>query len=212
MRSNAAARSLGCGPGERVSVLVVDDDEGSRQMISALLEQAGYAPVAVASGVDALRVAADEHPRVVILDVCLPGMSGYEVCRQLRERFGEGMPVLFVSGVRKESFDRVAGLLIGGDDYLGKPFAADELIARVRRLARRSSHLAPSLAASLTPREREVLRLLAGGLEQGEIAGQLFISQKTVATHIDHVLQKLGVHTRAQAVALTYREDLLVEA
>jgi len=212
MRFKAAAGHPGREPGDRVPILVVDDDEGCRQTISALLEHAGYAPLAVASGEAALRIAAAKQPRVVILDVCLPDMSGYEVCRQLRERFGDSLPVLFVSGVRKESFDRVAGLLIGGDDYIGKPFASDELIARVRRLARHSPSLAPSLASRLTARELEVLRLLAGGLDQGAIARQLFISPKTVATHIDHVLQKLGVHTRAQVVALAYREDLLVQA
>jgi DNA-binding NarL/FixJ family response regulator len=146
----------------------------------------------------------------VIVDVCLPDLSGYEVCRQLKERFGEGLPVLMVSGHRTESFDRVAGLLIGADDYLAKPFAADELLARVRGLVRRSPSLAPSLASKLTAREMEVLQLLARGLDQDDIAGRLFISRKTVATHIDHILQKLGVRTRAQAVAFAYREDLLV--
>jgi DNA-binding NarL/FixJ family response regulator len=192
------------------SILVVDDDEAFREAITGTLERAGYAPTAVARGEDGLRVARSEQPRLVILDVCLPDLSGYEVCRQLKDRFGDGLPVMFVSGVRTESFDRVAGLLIGADDYLGKPFAADELLARVRRLIRQTASIAPSLASKLTPRELEVLRLLANGRGQDEIAQQLFISRKTVATHIEHVLQKLGVRTRAQAVALAYREDLVV--
>jgi DNA-binding NarL/FixJ family response regulator len=196
----------------RIPILVVDDDEAFREAITGILERAGYASIAVAKAEDGLRAAISEQPRLVILDVCLPDLSGYEVCRQLKDRFGDGLPVLFVSGVRTESFDRVAGLLIGADDYLGKPFAADELLARVRRLIRHSTSLAPSVASRLTPREMEVLRLLAHGLGQDEIARQLFISRKTVATHIEHVLQKLGVRTRAQAVALAYREDLLVGA
>ena len=60
-----------------------------------------------------------------MLDVQLPGMSGYEICRELRDEFGEGLPILFVSGFRTESLDRVAGLLVGADDYLVKPFAPD---------------------------------------------------------------------------------------
>jgi DNA-binding NarL/FixJ family response regulator len=193
-------------------ILIVDDDEVFGEAITGILQRAGYAPITVARGEDGLRVARSEQPRLVILDVCLPDLSGYEVCRQLKDRFGDGLPVLFVSGVRTESFDRVAGLLIGADDYLGKPFAADELLARVRRLMRQTASLAPSLASRLTPRELEVLRLLANGMGQDEIAGQLFISRKTVATHIEHVLQKLGVRSRAQAVALAYREDLVVSA
>jgi DNA-binding NarL/FixJ family response regulator len=196
----------------RPTILVVDDDEAFREAMTGILDRAGYVPVAVAKGEDGLRVARSEQLRLAILDVCLPDLSGYEVCRQLKDRFGDGLPVLFVSGVRTESFDRVAGLLIGADDYLGKPFAADELLARVRRLIRQTASLAPSLASRLTPREMEVLRLLANGIGQDEIARQLFISRKTVATHIEHVLQKLGVRTRAQAVALAYREDLVVVA
>ncbi len=196
----------------RTRILVVDDDEGFRDAMTGILESAGYEPITVAGGEDGLRAARSERPRLVILDVCLPDLCGYEVCRQLKDGFGDGLPVLFVSGVRTESFDRVAGLLIGADDYLGKPFAADELLARVRRLVRHTWSLAPSLASRLTPREMEVLRLLADGIGQDEIARQLFISRKTVATHLEHVLQKLGVRTRAQAVALAYREDLLVAA
>jgi DNA-binding NarL/FixJ family response regulator len=193
-------------------ILIVDDDEDFGEAITGILERAGYAPITVARGEDCLGVARSEQPRLVILDVCLPDLSGYEVCRQLKDRFGDGLPVLFVSGVRTESFDRVAGLLIGADDYLGKPFAADELLARVRRLIRHTTSMAPSLASRLTPRELEVLKLLANGMGQDEIARDLFISRKTVATHIEHVLQKLGVRSRAQAVALAYREDLLIGA
>jgi DNA-binding NarL/FixJ family response regulator len=193
-------------------ILIVDDDAVFAEAITGILQRAGYAPIAAPRGEDGLGVARSGQPRLVILDVCLPDLSGYEVCRQLKDRFGDGLPVLFVSGVRKESLDRVAGLLIGADDYLAKPFAADELLARVRRLIRHTTAVAPSLASRLTPRELEVLRLLANGMGQDEIARDLFISRKTVATHIEHVLQKLGVRSRAQAVALAYREDLVVSA
>jgi DNA-binding NarL/FixJ family response regulator len=196
----------------RAPILVVDDDEVFREAITGILQRAGYAAITAANGEDGLLAARSEQPRLVILDVCLPDLSGYEVCRQLKDRFGDGLPVLFVSGVRTESFDRVAGLLIGADDYLGKPFAADELLARVRRLVRNTTVLAPTLASKLTPRETEVLRMLANGMGQEEIAEQLFISRKTVATHIEHVLQKLGVRSRAQAVALAYRDDLVIRA
>jgi DNA-binding NarL/FixJ family response regulator len=195
----------------RPPILIVDDDVFG-EAITGILERAGYAPIMVRRGDQGLDIARSEQPRLVILDVCLPDLSGYEVCRQLKDRYGDGLPVLLVSGVRTESFDRVAGLLIGADDYLGKPFAADELLARVRRLIRHTTSMAPSLASRLTPRELEVLRLLANGMGQDEIARDLFISRKTVATHIEHVLQKLGVRSRAQAVALAYREDLVVGA
>jgi DNA-binding NarL/FixJ family response regulator len=195
---------------ESAPILIVDDDDDFREALKGILERAGFAVAEANRGQDGLQLARSELPRLVILDVCLPDLSGYEICRQLKDRFGDRMAVLFVSGLRTESFDRVAGLLIGADDYLGKPFAADELLARVRRLVRHTVPIAASLASKLTPRELEVLRMLADGLAQDEIARDLFISPKTVSTHIEHILQKLGVRTRAQAVALAYREDLLV--
>jgi DNA-binding NarL/FixJ family response regulator len=97
---------------------------------------------------------------------------------------------------------------VGADDYIVKPYAADELLTRVRNLVRRSRPLAPDVAATLTRREREVLRLLVEGLRSEEIARRLFISRKTVGTHIENILRKLGVRSQAQAIALAYRRQL----
>ena len=188
-------------------ILIVEDDAGVRGLLTELLEGAGYATRCAQTGEEGLALARAERPALVILDVSLSGLSGYEVCRALRDDLGERLAIMFVSGARTESFDRVAGLLVGADDYLPKPFAPDELLARVRALLRRSA--APAAAESLTRREREVLGLLAAGLERSEIARQLVISPKTVGTHVEHILGKLGVHTQAQAVARAYREGLV---
>jgi DNA-binding NarL/FixJ family response regulator len=119
------------------------------------------------------------------------------------------VPIVFMSGERTESFDRAAGLMLGADDYLMKPFLNEELLARVRGLLRRTIPSPRFLADNLTARELEVLRLLAGGLTQADIASQLLISGKTVGTHIEHILMKLDVPSRAQAVAVAYRENLV---
>ena len=192
------------------TVFVVDDDENERQLVISLLERAGYETMGFETGEDALLAVATEPPALVILDVKLPGISGYEVCREFKDAFGRSLPVIFVSGIRVEPFDRAAGLLVGADDYVVKPFDPDEFLARVRK------HLAPRARVTevlltadvLTPRELEVLRLLADGLTQADIAERLVISPKTVATHIQHVLEKLGVHSRAQAVAAAHRYGL----
>ena len=192
------------------SVLVVEDDEGQRQLITSLLERAGYATAAAASGEEALLAVSSGQPALVIVDVKLPGMSGYEVCRALKDAFGPELPVLFVSGVRTEAFDRTAGLLVGADDYIVKPFDPGEFVARVRTRVPPPGRATEAKAASetLTPRELDVLRHLADGLNQGEIAERLVISPKTVATHIQHILAKLGVHSRAEAVAAAHRLGL----
>lgn len=188
-------------------ILVAEDDEGYRTFLVSALEAGGFSARAVSSGTAALAAGRSGRLAAALLDVNLPGLSGYEVCRGLREEHGPELPILFLSGERTESFDRVAGLLIGADDYMVKPAAEDELLARVRALVRRSPARAP--LNGLTPRELDVLRLLADGLRQAEIARVLVISPKTVGTHIEHVLSKLGVHSRAEAVALAYRHDLV---
>jgi two-component system, OmpR family, response regulator len=120
------------------SVLVVDNDPPFRAFVRDLLERAGFDVVEAADGEAALSVAALHRPELVLLDVCLPRASGYEVCRELRDRFGDSLGIIFVSGERMESIDRVSGLLLGADDYLAKPFDLDELLARLRALHRRS--------------------------------------------------------------------------
>ena len=187
------------------SILIAEDDHGLRQLVAELLVGAGYAVREAASGEHALELAREEPPAVALLDVRLPGISGYEVCRVLKGTLGAAVPVMFMSGERTEAFDRVAGLYLGADDYLTKPFAPDELVARVHALARRSPGRAPS---TLTSRELEVLWLLADGLSQAEIARRLVISPKTVGTHIEHIFLKLGVRSRAQAVAVAFRGEL----
>jgi DNA-binding NarL/FixJ family response regulator len=191
----------------RAKVLVVDDDEGCRELISTLLGRAGFTTVMAANGAEAMESARRHLPGIVLLDVRLPDVSGYEICHQLREEFGNRLAIVFLSGERTEAFDLAAGLLIGADDYVIKPFSADELLARLRRrLPRRE---ASSEAFDLTKRELQVLGLLSAGRSQKEIATDLIISSKTVAAHVQHILGKLGVHSRTQAVAQAYRRGML---
>jgi DNA-binding NarL/FixJ family response regulator len=196
-------------------ILVADGDDVLRARITRLLGRIGCSTIEAADGRQALEAANRGRPALVLLEVNLPEVSGYEVCRELRERFGHELSIIFLSGDRTETYDRVAGLLLGADDYIVKPFDEGELLARVRRSLR---HLksAPrtvgagstSEIASLTAREREVLKLLAGGVNQTDIAGKLVISPKTVGTHIQRILGKLGVHSRAQAVVLAHEQGL----
>jgi two-component system, NarL family, nitrate/nitrite response regulator NarL len=190
-------------------ILVVDGDPAAAKEIAELLGGVGLEARTESSGEDAIAVAGERRPQAVLLEVRLPGVSGYEVLRKLRRRYGEQLPIMFVSGERVEPFDRVAGLLLGADDYVVKPFAPDELIARVLRLVVRSASDDEALGTKLTRREEEVLHLLASGLTQKEIARQLVISSSTVASHIEHILEKLGVHSRAQAVALAHRSGFV---
>jgi DNA-binding NarL/FixJ family response regulator len=188
-------------------ILVVDSEETSRALMCALLSGAGHEPAGLAGGEQALEEARRDAALLVILEVELPDVCGYHVCRALRDEFAEGVSIVFISATRTESFDRVAGMLLGADDYLSKPIAPDEFLARIGRLVDRSA--STSVASSLTGRETEVLRLLADGLTQKEIAHRLLISGKTVGTHIEHIFSKLGVSNRLQAVAVAHRQNLV---
>jgi DNA-binding NarL/FixJ family response regulator len=190
-------------------VLVADADDSARTKLASLLQTAGYPVVEAATGEEALAAARDTNPCAALLEIPLGGLSGYEVCRTLQENLGASVPVMFVSGVRTESYDRVAGLLVGASDYLVKPYAPDELLTRVRNLLRRSRPLPAAIFEKLTRREREVLQLLADGFRQDEIAQRLFITKKTVGAHVVNVLRKLGVRSQAQAVAMAYRGELV---
>ena len=194
-------------------ILIVDDDETFRASVASLLDRAGYATLEVDTGEGALMTARGERPALVLLDVSLPDISGYEVCHELRDELGEDLPIIFVSGEKVEPVDRAVGLLIGADDYVIKPFDADEFLARIRRAIVRShpERASPTIPRELdlTKRELEVLEALAEGRTGVEIAAKLVISPKTVGSHVQRILAKLGVHSRAHAIALAYQSGLL---
>ena len=201
------------------TILIVDHDDTARLSAVSVAVRLGYEARAVENAELLLERLDGDRPALAIVEVELPGsLSGLEVLRELHERFGDDLPVILVSADRTTALDRTSGLMLGADDYLVKPFDFGELLARVRRSLRR----APSSNGkrngngngkptdlSLSPREREILGLLASGKTQREIASSLVLSPKTVATHIQHLLSKLGVHSRAQAVGMAYRLGLV---
>jgi DNA-binding response OmpR family regulator len=115
-------------------VLVVDDEPNIRETISVTLQREGFDVILAETGPEALERMGDQ-PLVVVLDIMLPGIDGLEVCRQIRRT--SSVPILLLSA-RGEEIDRVVGLEIGADDYLTKPFAMRELVARIRALVRRT--------------------------------------------------------------------------
>ena len=195
--------------GDGRTVLIADADVRFRRAVRHALGAAGLDVREAGSGEEALARAGEGDIALVVLDVRFRDISGYEVCRRLREAHGDRLPILFVSADRVEASDRVAGLLVGANDYLVKPVASDELVARVRGQLDRARDARKPARDTLTDREREVLGLLAAGLGPAEIGRELSISPRTVATHVEHIYSKLGVHTRAQAVARAFRLELV---
>ena len=125
--------------GERL--LLVDDEENLRSMLDAALRHSGFDVIPVATGRAALDAVKTERPALIVLDVMLPDIDGFEVCRRLRTE-GDRTPVLFLTA-RDATEDAVRGLTLGGDDYLVKPFSLEELVARIGSVLRRTGTAQP---------------------------------------------------------------------
>jgi DNA-binding NarL/FixJ family response regulator len=190
-------------------ILIIDSDEEARCGLISLLARLGY-PVAGAADADSALVDVERaEPALIVLDF---ETGGLELCHELLDRLRGRVPVILVSAKRNEPADRVAGLLVGADDYLAKPSDPGELLARARRTLRRACR-APGTAPPskpLTPRELEILNLLDQRSNK-QIARHLAISNKTVSTHVQHIFAKLGVHTRTQAVAYAVSNEIQPE-
>jgi len=132
------------------TILVVDDEEAIAEAVRARLENEGYRVLVAHDGPQALAVAAEEHPQLVVLDLMLPGMDGLEVCSELqRDRW---VPVLMLTA-RTEESDKIAGFAVGADDYLTKPFSLRELAVRVRAILRRFERIAAPPPEELLDRD-----------------------------------------------------------
>lgn len=130
---------------EKQKILIVDDDDNIAELISLYLTKECYETRMVGDGEEALRVFPEFKPNLVLLDLMLPGIDGYQVCREIRTQ--SQIPIIMLSA-KGEVFDKVLGLELGADDYMIKPFDSKELVARVKAVLRRYQQAAPSPAAS----------------------------------------------------------------
>jgi len=124
-------------------LLVVDDEPNIRDLLAESLRFAGFEVVTASDGLEAVAAATRERPDLVVLDVMMPGIDGFEVVRRLRAE-GTRVPVLFLTA-RDDKADAITGLTVGGDDYVTKPFSLGEVVARIRALLRRSGYVAPEV-------------------------------------------------------------------
>jgi DNA-binding NarL/FixJ family response regulator len=206
-------------------VLVVDDQELVRAGFCVILEAAGFDVVGeAADGAAAVALAASERPDVVLMDVRMPVMDGLEATRRIAVS-GPGAPKVVILTTFDLDDYVYEALRAGASGFLLKDAPRADLVAAIRVAAAGEALLAPSVTrrlieafaarpaattpspsrlASLTPRERDILMLVARGLSNTEIAADLVVSEATVKTHVGHLLAKLGLRDRVQAVILAY--------
>jgi len=216
-----------------LTILVADDDLGTRLSISDYLEVAGYSVITTENGQEALNLVEIHQPHLIITDITMPLMDGYEFVRQVRQRPAfRLLPVVFLTA-RTETQERIRGYQLGCDVYLAKPFELQELGAVVRNLLERLQmiesewrSLASSPAAApmendeeertataiaafhLSEREREVLWVLAEGLSNVQIGDQLHLSPRTVEKHVSNLLRKTDTSNRAELVRFAMEHGL----
>ncbi|MEV0285189.1 response regulator transcription factor [Kribbella sp. NPDC050820] len=217
----------------RIRIAVVDDQEVVRAGFGALLgtqpdfEVTGTA----ADGAEAVRLCRDRNPDVVLMDVRMPVLDGIEATRQILAAAGPGPRILMLTtfDLDEHVYDALAA---GASGFLLKDVTAERLFDAVRVIASGGGLLAPTVTrrliaefarhrpardaaatqalGNLTPREVEVLGLIAEGLSNPEIAGRLVVSEETVKTHVSRLLGKLGLRDRTQAVIAAYESGLVV--
>jgi DNA-binding response OmpR family regulator len=223
------------GNSDKKTVLVIEDDPNTAALIALYLEREGFKPITAGDGAEGLALAWQYRPVLVILDLMLPRMDGWEVCRRLRQK--SEVPVIMLTA-RGEEIDRVAGLTLGADDYVVKPFSPRELVARVKAVLRRvqttpagenkllsydevrldlekRSLRVGGLSVSLTPHEYTLLTTLMSGrgktftrdelLDRLYPRGEAVVIDRVVDVHIGKLRQKIEPDLSAPRYILTVR-------
>ena len=200
------------------SFLVVDDNP---KFLADALPMYGYDVTVANDGLEALKILMNKTFDLILLDVMMPNMDGWDTLKAIRNnKKTQYIPVIMITAVSEDQ-KVVSGLKIGADDYIVKPFILPNLLARVEAVLRRSKwqqEAQPKAEKTLnkdinidalTPKEKEVLALVAKGASNQEIADKLFVRDVTVKTHLNSIFKKLKVTNRTQAVLLAMQVNLI---
>ena len=202
------------------SILVVDDNP---KFLKDALPMYGYNVTIANDGLEALQILGEENRYfdLILLDVMMPNMDGWDTLKAIRKNERtKYIPVIMITAVSEEQ-KVVSGLKIGADDYIVKPFILPNLLARIEAVLRRCKWQTETNSAKekkinhnvnidiLTPKEKEVLALLAKGANNQEIADKLCVQDVTIKTHLNSIFKKLKVSNRTQAVLLAMEINLI---
>jgi DNA-binding NarL/FixJ family response regulator len=189
-------------------LLLIDDEEDLLRVLGDACTLAGYEVALATDGEQAYQRVREQTFDLIVTDWRMPNLNGRELLRRLRREMGRSAPVILITAYGSVDAALQFGEL-GVRGYLAKPFPPEKLLEKVAEVlaaAPRRPH------SPLTRREREVLVLLRAGLENKEIARKLYIAPDTANKHVRNILRKLGAHSRAEVVSLSYQVDLFGEA
>lgn len=217
-------------------ILVVDDDLGTRLSISDYLELSGYKVITANDGKEGLMMVNKHHPDLIVTDIIMPQMNGYELVRHVRQQAQFRLLPVILLTARTQTQERILGYQSGCDLYLPKPFELEELAAAISNLLERSRIIQSEyqlslqenlkkadsigetdfsddkitqLHESLTNREQEVLEILTHGLSNAEIGDRLHLSPRTVEKYVSSLLRKTDTSNRAELVRFAMEHNLV---
>lgn len=218
-------------------ILLVDDDANLLRVLNRYLTKQGYVVQAASSVQEALRLFELEPPDLIVSDVNLPEVNGLEFCKQVRRRRrGELLPFIFLSGCGAID-DRLAGLRVGADDYLPKPFEPRELVARIEAMLERARRTQAEMLRllqepstlntvqqprptmtrvpeahnlPLSPAERRVFDEIVAGMTNRQIAEKHYLSIRTVQSHVASILRKLSLERRSEIIRFAFEHNLVI--
>ncbi|MGD1865545.1 MAG: response regulator transcription factor [Phormidesmis sp.] len=206
-------------------ILIVDDDSTLRAALTRYLQDRGFIVRNAISGLEGFNSFIKEIPDLIVSDVVMPEMNGFELCTKVRAtEAGQLIPFIFLSG-RCDLEDRIQGHTIGADDYLVKPFHPRELIAKIEAQLARASRIHAEIERALqqpstetpqnqaplplTPAEEKVFWEVIQGYTNKKIGDRLFISPRTVQTHLSNILSKLSVENRSQLIRYAFENGYM---
>ena len=201
-----------------ITCLIADDHEVVREGLRLSLSRTPHIRVIgeASDGESAISLAERRRPDVVIMDIRMPGLDGLEATKEVRERLPGTEVLLFTAFGERSLLGR--GLDAGARGYLLKEASSDTLVRAIEKVSNGEAYVDPALMPTfltrdsqdlLTPRERQILQLLADGMSNAEVAAKLYISQETVKSHVRHILGKLEADTRTHAVAIALRDAII---
>ncbi|EAW38720.1 response regulator transcription factor [Lyngbya sp. PCC 8106] len=212
-----------------LTILVVDDDFGTRLSISDYLEISGYTVISAENGQEALELVDKHKPHLIVTDITMPEMDGYDLVKRIRSRPAfRLLPVIFLTA-HTAIQSRIRGYQLGCDNYLPKPFELDELGVVIRALLERSQLIESELRSrvsespvvtngatstfsheiSLTEREQQVLDLLTEGRSNVKIGEKLHLSPRTIEKYVSSLLRKTESNNRAELVRFALKNHLI---
>jgi DNA-binding NarL/FixJ family response regulator len=204
---------------DEITCLIADDHEVVREGLRLALSRSPHIRVIgeASDGKSAVTLTERRRPDVVIMDLRMPDMDGLEATEEILRKLPETAVLIFTAYGERSLMQR--GLESGARGYILKETPHETLIRAIEKVAGGDTFVDPALMAEfiagkgqmevLTPREREILQLLADGMSNVDVAAKLFISQETVKSHVRHILAKLEADTRTQAVAIALREAMI---